>query len=162
MKNEKKYINPYIVYLARLLRGHFSDALRAEGVFGGQHELIGVLYHNPGITASTLARKLDLSQATVSVSMKRLERSGFIKKETDKSDSRTVKLFLTDEGKKAFEKVGDAMIETEKRLVSGFTEEEIVLFRDFLRKGIDNLTESDSPSILSREFCEFNRGDKRW
>lgn len=162
MNAEKKYINPYIVYLARLLRGHFSEALRAEGVFGGQHELIGIIYDRPGITASTLAKMLDLSQATVSVSMKRLERSGMVKKEYDETDSRTIKLFLTDEGKKAFEKVGETMIETENKLVSGFTEEEITMFREFLKKGIDNITECDSSTLLSRGFFECRRGDKKW
>lgn len=166
MNNEKvRLLNPCIIYLARLLRGNFRETLHAEGLFAGQHELIGMMYYNPGIAASALAKKLDLTQATVSVSLKRLEKVGFVKREIDESDSRVTKLFLTDDGKNVHKKIEEAIVTAEDKLVLGMTDEEIRQFRGLLLKGIHNLVVEDENSQPPTDACfehRRKRGDKQW
>lgn len=133
------YINPYIMYLSRLLRCQFREALNKEGLFAGQHELLVKLYHSPGVTATRLAKEMDLSLATVSVSIKRLERAGFVAKQPDLADNRMIFLFLTDKGRQVHDSIRSAMIGTEATLLEGISEEEINQFRCFLKQGIANL-----------------------
>lgn len=135
----KYYINPYIMYLSRLVRCQFREALNEKGLFVGQHELLVKLYHQPGTTASRLARDLDLSLATVSVSVKRLEKAGFVTKVPDEKDSRTTWLYLTDKGREVHDSIRSTIMHTEATLVQDMTAEEIELFRSFLKKGIANL-----------------------
>lgn len=149
----KYYINPYIMYLSRLLRCRFREALNKEGLFVGQHELLVTLYHNPGTSASRLAKELDLSLATVSVSIKRLEEAGFVTKVKDEKDSRTTWLYLSDKGRDVHDSIRATIIQTEETLVQGMTPEEINLFRDYLKKAITNLGGSDRLDEAMPLFC---------
>lgn len=133
------YINPYIMYLSRLLRCQFREALNQEGLFVGQHDLLVKLYHNPGMTASHLAKELDLALATVSVSIKRLEKAGFVFKVQDKKDNRTNFLYLTEKGRQVHDSIRGAIIGAEATLVSGMSAEEVNQFRGFLKRAVTNL-----------------------
>lgn len=139
----KYYINPYIMYLSRLLRCQFREALNKEGLFVGQHELLVKLYHQPGVTASQLAKEMDLTPATVSVSLKRLVKAGFVQKEPDQKDNRTTCLYLTDRGREVHDSIRAAIMGTEATLVQGMTPEEIDRFRGSLKKAIHNLGGSE-------------------
>ncbi len=132
-------INPYVMYLARLLRCQFREALHKEGLFVGQHELLVKLYHHPGHTASQLAKELDLAPATVSVSLKRLEKAGFIQKVPDETDNRITCLYLTEKGGQSHDSVRTAILNAEATLVQGMTEEEIDQFRSYLKRAVTNL-----------------------
>lgn len=139
----KYYINPYIMYLSRLLRCKFREALNKEGVFVGQHNLLEKLYQQPGTTASRLAKELDLSLATVSMSIKRLEKTGFVTKVPDEKDSRITFLHLTEKGQKVHNGIRTAVIQTEATLVQDMSEQEIEQFRTYLKKAITNLGGSE-------------------
>lgn len=151
------YINPYIMYLSRLLRCQFRESLHKEGLFAGQHELLVTLYHNPGITSSRLAKELDLSLATVSVSIKRLEKTGFVAKVKDDKDSRTTWLYLTDKGRAVHDSIRGTIMQAEATLVQGMTLEEIDAFRNYLKTAITNLGGSDRLDEAAPMFCrKFN------
>ena len=65
-------IGPRITDVSRLLRMRFNRAAQEEGLFAGQQHIIIMLEKTGGLTVSQISKKLCVSTATVSVSIKRL------------------------------------------------------------------------------------------
>lgn len=82
-------IGPRIMCLSRLIRQKFNEAAAEQGLFSGQQDIIMLIVEQEGITLSKLAEKLEVSTATASVSVKRMEKAGFIVKKQDKNDARS-------------------------------------------------------------------------
>ena len=82
-----------------------------------------------------------MSNASASVSIKRMEKSGFIIKKPDEHDARITKLYLTEKGKAVPERIKEKMFIQDKNLTKGMTKDEILIFSDLLDKAINNLKE---------------------
>lgn len=132
-------IGPRVTMLSKLLRQAFNEAAAEQGLFSGQHHIIFYLVENEGMTVSGLAKKLDVSPATVSVSVKRMEKSGFIVKKPDKTDARITRLYPTDKARVAPENIKKHMDSLEKILSQGMTEEESKKFSSLLETAIQNM-----------------------
>lgn len=71
-----------------------------------------------------LARRLNLSPATVAVSLKTMERNGYVSREVDGADQRRNLVSITEEGKRAMELCHQAFQAADGQLLSDFTAEE--------------------------------------
>ena len=58
----------------------FNEAVIEQGLFSGQQDILFNIVENEGITLGALAHKLRVATATASVSVKRMEKAGFIVK----------------------------------------------------------------------------------
>lgn len=134
-------IGPRIMCLSRLLRQKFNEAAAEQGLFSGQQDIIFLLVDNEGITLSKLAEKLEVSTATASVSVKRMEKAGFILKKQDKNDARITRLYPTEKAKKAPEHIRKRMDELEATLNKNLTPSESEMLTDMLDRVIGNLLE---------------------
>ncbi len=134
-------IGPRVSYLSKLLRKEFNKALAEQGLFSGQQDIVFSITENEGITVSALAKMLNASPASISVSLKRMEKSGFIIKKPDKEDSRLIRLYPTQKAKNAPENVKKHMDSLENTLSKGMSKEEALSFSDLLQKAIDNMKE---------------------
>lgn len=132
-------IGPRINCASRMLRHMFNDAAKEEGLFAGQQHIILALFNNEGITVGEIARQLDITPATVSVSIKRLEKSGFVKKQADDTNARITKLYLTDKGRKIPDRIRERMDSQEKYITMGLTDEQRNMFSDMLDTVINNM-----------------------
>ena len=74
---------------------------KEAGITGPQLIILQELGRVKGITAKEVSTNVNLSQATVTSILDRLETKSFIKRVRSESDRRRVALFLTDEGKEA-------------------------------------------------------------
>lgn len=74
---------------------------KEAGVTGPQLIILQELARLKGITAKEVSNNVNLSQATVTNILDRLESRGLIKRVRSESDRRRVALFLTDNGKEA-------------------------------------------------------------
>ncbi len=74
---------------------------KEAGITGPQLIILQELGRVKGITAKEVSTNVNLSQATVTSILDRLESKNFIKRVRSESDRRRVALFLTDEGKEA-------------------------------------------------------------
>ncbi|MCL1067694.1 MarR family winged helix-turn-helix transcriptional regulator [Shewanella olleyana] len=74
---------------------------KEAGVTGPQLIILQELARIKGVTAKEVSTQVNLSQATVTNILDRLESKHFIKRVRSESDRRRVALFLTDEGKEA-------------------------------------------------------------
>lgn len=105
----------------------------------GQHKMIMCISDNKFYSQKDIASHMGISTATVAVSLKKLEKGGYIEKVVDENDNRLNKIILTekakaivDYSKKAFEDINDAML-------SGFTEEEKENLNKYLERMETNL-----------------------
>lgn len=134
-------IGPRIMCLSRLIRQKFNEAAAEQGLFSGQQDIIILIVEQEGITLSKLAEKLEVSTATASVSVKRMEKAGFIVKRQDKNDARITCLYPTEKAKKAPDNIRKRMDELEAQLCRGFTSDESDALSDMLDKAISNILE---------------------
>lgn len=134
-------MGPRIMYLHKLIRQVFNQAVSEEGLFSGQQDILFALIENEGITLGALANKIDVSVATASVSVKRMEKAGFIKKRCDKNDARIIRLYPTEKAKTVPENIRKKMDNLENIINKGMSKEEVITFSHLLQTAIDNLNE---------------------
>lgn len=72
--------------------------LSKYGLYPGQPALLFALEASALPTQHDLARKLSVSKASVGVSLRRLEKKGFVKRVRDKADTRCIRVALTPRG----------------------------------------------------------------
>ncbi len=140
---ERGEIGPRVTHFSRLLRCRFNEIAGEEGLFAGQQHIILLLKHNPGLTVGQLADALDITAATASVSIKRMEKAGFVEKRADDNDARIIRLYLTQKGDSTPDRIKERLDHQEQFITKGFTEQEVNLLSDLLDRAIQNLTEQE-------------------
>lgn len=129
---------PTVNYLSRLSKDNFRSVLADNGLFVGQDEILFTVLFNDGAKPSEIAKKLGTSLASVSVSLKRLEKTGFIERKNDKNDARVSHIYISEKGRRAMEKIYKDLKSYEESILKGFDEEEKKLFREYLDRAIFN------------------------
>lgn len=134
-------VGPRIMHLSKILRRIFNESLAEQGLFSGQQDILFNIIRKEGITLGELAKELGVSCATASVSVKRMEKAGFIIKKEDKDNARIVRLYPTEKAKSAPEKTREKMDSMEAVIKKGMTEEEQKQLAILLEKAIGNFTD---------------------
>ncbi|MES2264847.1 MAG: MarR family transcriptional regulator [Pseudomonadota bacterium] len=111
----------------------YKPVLEALGLTYPQYVTIVCLWEQDNQTVTCLSEKLFLEPSTLTPMLKRLETMGYVRRERDKQDERSVRLFLTDAGRQLRERAFDYREITAK--ASGLSPDE---FRT-LQKAIVNL-----------------------
>lgn len=89
---------PAISRFNRLYAKALSKRLDPHGVRPGYLEILFRLWEGDGITQKELHAGLDVEQATLSNTLKRMERDGFLTRERNRKDRRRSAILLTDTG----------------------------------------------------------------
>lgn len=131
-------IGPRAMFLSRLLKKSFNEAVAQQGLFSGQEEILFSIVNEGGITLSQLAAKTSVSAATISVSVKRMEKNGFIEKKPDSLDARIIRLYPTEKARLAPERIKEHMDALEDTMSKGMTSEQREQLSDLLDMAIDN------------------------
>ena len=103
---------------------------QSVGMFNGHPHMLFHIRRVPGITQKELASRMEISPASVAISIRRLEAAGLIRRERDGQDARILHLFLTEAGREmdaACARGRDFMVQT---LYEGLTDgEQATLYR---------------------------------
>lgn len=134
----KGQIAPRVGMVARLERINFNRAVAEEGLFAGQHKIIMFLKFQGSATIGEIAKETGTKPSTISVSVKRMEKAGFVKRRQSKADGRITEILLTAKGQAVPENIHHKMEAEEKMLTNGLTEDEINILSDLLDKIIEN------------------------
>lgn len=137
----EELIGPRVNFLSRLVRCRFNDVISEEGLYSGQQDIIFAVIENEGITSSKLAQKAGVSAATMSVSIKRMEKSGFLIKKPDEKDARIMHIYPTPKAMAVPENIRKKMDELEAIIKRGMAEDKALEFANYLQRAIDNLLE---------------------
>ena len=86
-----------------------------------------------------LARILRVSPATVTVSLKSMERDGYVKKLSNAEDLRCKPITITEKGRDAAQRINDVFELLDNGIYQGFSGAELDTVSGFYRRMIDNL-----------------------
>lgn len=125
-------------------RRAFSSAFRRCGVGDMGHPMILFILEEFGeggviATQKELAGRMRLSPTTITISLKTLERQGYVRKVTDGADMRRNRVEITETGRQIAEKCRAAFDEIDKAMYRGFTPEEIALISTLYQRMTENL-----------------------
>ncbi len=122
-----------------------------SGLHFGQPPILEYIEAHENCTQREISDFLGISPPSVATSVKRLQRAGFLQKQSDKTDLRRTRLRLTPLGKQAAAQCAAILNKMEQKLFSGFSGEEMEQFSAYLDRMIDNVAEGDlkGESMLS-------------
>ena len=119
------------------------ELLDALGLFSGQAPVLRALWDQDGLTQSELTERLNRSPSTITKTVQRMEKVGFVQRCPDDSDERVSRVFLTDTGRQVRPAVEEVWSKLDQQLFVGFSAQELALFSDFLARVCRNI-ESES------------------
>lgn len=99
MENKAEYL--FFSTMSRFQRLYakgLSKRLDPHGVRPGYLEVFFRLWEKDGVTQKTLHESMDVEQATLSNTLKRMERDGFVRRTRNPKDRRQTFIVLTDTG----------------------------------------------------------------
>ncbi len=125
-----------------LLRRIKARELMADsGLHPGQPRLLEYVRSHPGCTQKEAADELDVTPASIAASLKRLEKTGYVRRESDEKDARRNRLYLTAAGEWQIEENHRRFDQLDGEMFRGMTEDEVEAFRRACEKMFDNLAD---------------------
>ena len=126
----------------RLIRMYYSriqSQLAAVGRYRGQPPILMLLYKNDGMSQKEMARALNLSPATMTVTLKRMEKAGLVLREMDEHDQRILRVHLSEKGREMCETGESRIGVVTAELLEGFTLEEQQQLNEYLGRIARNM-----------------------
>lgn len=129
--------------VAQLARSHrrLAETLLSEiGLHVGQEMLLNALWEGESLSQSELAERLGIQPATLTVSLRPLEKAGYVKRLRDMEDQRVIRVSVTPKGMALRDDVEKAWRKLDEQTVKGLTPEERSTFDALLSRVTDNLS----------------------
>ncbi len=133
----------YIKNIAHVLRYKNDKRLAEFNITEPQMRLLGHIYgakmSNQEISRKYLSEAMQIAGPSVTSLLNTLEKNGFIKRSSGVEDGRTMLIELTKKSDDLIKEVPRLFNEIQAELLQGFSEEEKVLYLNFLKRTYDNL-----------------------
>ncbi len=130
-------------YLMNRIMGRYNASLQAEmaalNLTTPQMRSLAVLSVIDGLLISELAVYAVVQQSTLSRALDILERDGLIRRQTDERDSRATRIFVSDEGRKAYDRLWPHMSTFYEQMFSGISREQRQSFVATLQTMLANI-----------------------
>ena len=134
-------------YLMNRIMGRYNASLRDEmadqGLTTPKMRALAVLSVVDGPLIRELAVYTVVDPSTLSRSLDQLQADGLIRREVDASDSRAVRVFITEAGRTSFETLWPHMAQAQARMFRGIPEDERRAFVATLQKMLTNIRKHD-------------------
>lgn len=114
---------------------------KITGVYRSQHQILMMLSEHSNVSQKEIAKRLYVSTATIAVSVKKLEKGGYITRIVDKEDNRMNKLCLTEKGKNMVGLSRRYFRNIEAKMFQGFSDEDLIQMGQVLDHIYDNLSQ---------------------
>ena len=125
-----------------LSRKHFhlrTSLLEETGIGGGQIPVLMELERHGELNQRELAERTRVTPATMSGTLKRMEKNGFITRTVDENDARISRVHLTEEGRVQCENARRIFDETCRRMLECLDENSITQLQSLLTRIQDHL-----------------------
>ena len=109
-----------------------------------QASVLFSLHQKKSMSQKELAAQLNMTPPSITSTIQKMERSGYISRKPDQSDQRIMRLELTGKGESCIQTVKMIADQMEEMLFRGMSAEEKILFRRFLMQINDNLAEDQN------------------
>jgi DNA-binding MarR family transcriptional regulator len=128
-----------LAQVCKLHRQRADNLLNTIGLHVGQEMFLTELWRKDGIPQTELAEQLSLQPATVTNSLRRIEREDIVERHDDSDDQRVSRVYLTGKGRGLEGPVEEKWGQLESEAFAGFSLEERVLLRRLLLQVYQNL-----------------------
>ena len=144
---EEQYrIGWHIKVISNLIKrevGNYGCEKNPDELTGNNMFIIGYLAKNEGkdVFQKDLEEVFSVRRSTMSAIILRMEKKGFLTRESVARDARLKKLVLTEKGKKIHEMIESRITDTEEKLASGLSGEEketLFLLLEKLRRNLES------------------------
>lgn len=142
VRDEKFSVNASVIRFVHRYSSMNFKRFSELGIHPAQLPVLKILEDHSGISLRELAKLLHIRPPTASVTIKRMEKSGMVLKESDERDQRISRIYLTDRGKKAAQEIEKLIRENEQLVTAGFSEEEIRGLCGYLNRMTENLVQA--------------------
>jgi len=112
--------------------------VEGTGLFRSQHRLLMILGNHPDCSQTVIAEKMDISPSAVAVTLKKLEKGGYISRQCLVQDNRVNEVVVTEKGQEAIHQSIICFQEIEAAVLKDFSEEEMKQLISFLERMIAN------------------------
>ena len=131
----------YFIGTDKLHRSLVESRMSDLKLHRSQHHMLVCIsgFESPP-TQKMIAERLDISPATVTVTVKKLEAAGYVTKICDENDNRCNTISITKKGRDTLARGKEIIDNIDSSMFKGFTDEEICNFVDCLVKIQNNLT----------------------
>lgn len=126
-------------HIARLRNRFFDKLMMPHNLTAAQVRVVNLLLRRPGISQVELARILGIGTVAVSAQIDRMERDGWVVRKPDLKDRRSNRVWLTPAGAAKEEALIAGFAELNDVAFAGFTDAEIDLLVEMLRRTRANL-----------------------
>ena len=138
-QDEKLKYEMEFTRVIRMYYGRMQAQLAEVGIYRGQPPIMGLLYQHDGMSQKEMASALNLSPATMTVTLKRMEKAGLVRREMDEHDQRILRVHLSEQGRQMWLKSADQIRAVTEELMEGFTPEEERQMREYLSRIARNM-----------------------
>ena len=121
---DKRKIIGIIMDLHRTHRNHVQEIMENEGLFYGQLPILEVVKELGCCTQKEIANKLKVTPPSVTTSVKRLMKKGYLSKSIDENDQRNTLISITEDGKKKTCSCREKFDELDTKIFRNFSENE--------------------------------------
>ena len=144
---EQVGLDNFAPYLMNRIMGRYNAALSAEmaalGLTTPQMRSLAVLSVTDGILIRELAVYAVVQQSTLSRALDALVRDGLVRRETDANDSRATRVYLTEQGREAYQRLWPHMASAYNAMFKGIGAEEKAAFVATLQTMLRNIRKHD-------------------
>ena len=126
------------------MQDQFNQQLQACEVTWPQWMVLNVLHHQMGQTPAKIAECIGIDRSAITRLVDRLESKGFVEREHDKSDRRSIKIHMTSLGEQMMARINDLAYQHQMHFLKGLHSSEQRALKVELQKmlrvgGIDTM-----------------------
>ena len=131
--------------LGQVIRMHHYrtlELLNQFNLYPGQPRILFMLIRQDGRTQKEIADASGVKAATITVTLRRMEKAGLIERRPDSADLRATRVFITPKGVEFAQKAHTISDQLSEACFTGFNDAEKALMRRFLIQMRDNLKQN--------------------
>ncbi|GAB3382160.1 MarR family transcriptional regulator [Spongiibacter taiwanensis] len=136
-----------IAEVARLIREDFRRRAQHLSLTQPQSRLLLIISREPGINQASLAGLLEVHPVTVTQSVDRLEKAGWLRRERQETDRRSVSLFVTDQAKPILAELDGIADQTRAATMAGLSVDEQAALEAMLLRIKANFCGTDAEGL---------------
>lgn len=125
--------------VSRLFDGRVRRETERAGFPQGYRRIVFHLFHSDGLTQNELTKLTHMKAPSISVQLQKMENEKLITRVSDEKDMRKSYIYLTEKGRECEKFFISKCKETEEVMFRDFSEEELKIMKDYLKRITENL-----------------------
>jgi len=139
---ENKVFDSFGFLLMHIGRAHHSlirKQMHGLGLCRGQPPVLFALHKQDGMSNSELAEFLEITPATLTNKVKRMEKARLVIRQRDPEDERVSRIYLTDKGRGLMDNLHQSVVDKDAAMLKGFSESDKKRLKEDLLKILKNI-----------------------